>query len=169
MDRFLTPIVTLFVLAVTVSALLTGGGVRDFRPLEIAVSQRIENGPAIGEALRELLAIETGRTVRLAEQTGADSGDCDVILMPYSEFGEMIEKKRYPVQVGLMVTNDDDGRILPDGIVIVSRTDEADYLRSVLFRTASRVRSPGPGERARAAFARLEAAGVRQLRPEPER
>jgi hypothetical protein len=159
--RYLTPIVTALVLAITVGSLLAGGGVRDFLPLRISVSPRIENGPAIGAALRELLAIETGRSVRLAEQFG---DDCDVYLMPHSEFVDMIEKKRSLADVGLMITSDDDGPPPPGGIVIASPSGQADYLAGVLFRSGVWMASPGPGERARAAVDRLEAAGVSRVR-----
>ena len=161
--RYLTLVVTALVLAVTALALLAGGGVRDFLPLRIAVSPRIENGPAIGAALRDLLAIETGRSVRVVEQSGDGSGDCDVILMPYSEFGELLEKKPYPSVAGYMGMFGEDGQRLTEAIVIVARPDDADYLGEVVSRTEARVRSPGGDERVLAAVERLEAAGAGHL------
>jgi hypothetical protein len=163
MGGYLTAVVTACVLIVTVSALLSGGGVRDFRPLEIVVSERIENGQEIGGALRDLLAIETGRSVRLAEQPGEVCGDCDVFLMLHSEFGELLEKKPKPSVAGYMGMSGEDGRQLTETIVIVSRPDGADYLGEVVNRAAARVKYPGGDERVLAAVKRLEAAGAGHL------
>jgi len=161
--RYLTPIVTALVLAITVGSLLAGGGVRDFLPLRISVSPRIENGPAIGAALRELLAIETGRSVRLVDPTRYVRGEFDVFLMLYSEFGELLEKRPYPSVAGNMGMVDDDGQPLTESIVIVSRSEDVGYLGDVVNRADARVRSPGGNERVLAAVERLEAAGIVRL------
>jgi len=90
MGRFLTAIVTVIVLAITISALLGGGGLRGHRALLVEV-------PAVGleqaaadwyGPFRDLLAMETGRAVAVRARTGADgSGDrCELYVMPAREF-----------------------------------------------------------------------------------
>lgn len=84
MGKFLTLGVTAAVLAITVSAMYGPGGFRNHRPLLIEV-------PASGGAeryrpLRDLIAIETGRSVMIRVRGEQSCEDCDLYVFPIEPF-----------------------------------------------------------------------------------
>jgi hypothetical protein len=85
MGRFLTVGVTALVLAITISALTGAGGLRNHRPLILEVPA--SSGDASGfEALRDLLAMETGRNVRAQARGDQWCETCDLFVLPIGEF-----------------------------------------------------------------------------------
>lgn len=88
MGRFMTLGVTAIVLAITVSALTGRGGLRTHQPVELVVPSG--TGDSEAEArfgpLQELLTIETGRNVRAHARAEQWCDDCDLFVMPISEF-----------------------------------------------------------------------------------
>jgi hypothetical protein len=87
MGKSLTVFVTLFVLGITVAALIDGGGVeRDI--IRVCVPAGEARGRAIRqlEPLRSLLGRQTHRPVILVECTGEWPQGCDVYVMPVDEF-----------------------------------------------------------------------------------
>jgi hypothetical protein len=88
MGRFLTLGVTALVLAITISALTGAGGLRNHRPLVLEVPGSGGAGEALVrfQPLRDLLALETGRAVRVQVRGDQWSGDCDLFVFPVGEF-----------------------------------------------------------------------------------
>jgi hypothetical protein len=87
MGRFLTLGVTVLVVAVTVSALVSGGGLRDHRTLILEVPGGVHGGPeARFGPFRDLLAAETGRAVRERVRQDGWCDECDLFVFPIIEF-----------------------------------------------------------------------------------
>ena len=95
MGRLLPVIVMLMVLAITLSAVVGVGGLRDHVILVVGVPQNGGTGSAQERyaPLRQLLARETGRTVSLSPR-GTDWNDgCDLYLLETGEFVKEREKR----------------------------------------------------------------------------
>lgn len=105
MGRFLTAIVTVIVLVITVSALVSRGGIRDHLTLVIEVPAAAGPAPGGGaaagefyEPLRYLLARETGRTVRVQTRENEWCDKCELFVLPIEDF-IVGQKKRELVPV----------------------------------------------------------------------
>jgi ABC-type phosphate/phosphonate transport system substrate-binding protein len=87
MGRFLTAIVTVIVLGLTVSALVGRGGMRNHVPLVIAVPavDGADATVARFEPLRQMLARETGRTVKVQARKNDGCGRCELFVLPIDE------------------------------------------------------------------------------------
>lgn len=104
MGRFMTLFVMAAVLAVTISALFSKGGVRDHLTLTIQVPSGRSADDALDfyEPLRYLLAKETGRTVRVqapappAARPTSDNwcGECELYVLPMEDFVASREEQR---------------------------------------------------------------------------
>jgi len=88
LGRFLTVGVTGAVLAITISALTGAGGLRNHRPLilEVPAVGGARNAEARFEPFRDLLAIETGRSVRAHARGDQWCGECDLYVFPIDQF-----------------------------------------------------------------------------------
>jgi hypothetical protein len=88
MGRFLTAIVTVLVLALTVSALVSEGGIRGNRVLvvEVTVESDGESIVAQTESLKYLIARESGSSVEIRPGSGEWCEDCDLFILPVREF-----------------------------------------------------------------------------------
>jgi hypothetical protein len=108
MGRFLTAIVTAIVFAITVSALVSEGGIRRQAAtlvMEVAPLKGVKGTDDQFEPFRYLLALETDRTVVLRER-GADHCErCDLFVMP----------------IELFLASDESHRLVP--LYSIDRTD----------------------------------------------
>jgi hypothetical protein len=88
MGRFLTIIVTVIVMAITVSALVSKGGMRNHQSLLVEVPPVAGEPDASAwfEPLRDLLAVETKRTVKVQVRGGGWRGGCELYVFPIAEF-----------------------------------------------------------------------------------
>jgi hypothetical protein len=95
MGRFLTIIITLMVMAITLSAIVGGDGFSGQKNLVLGVPQNGGNGEMQERdaALSQLIAGETGRSVAI-RLCGVDWDDgCDLYLLEAGEFVEEREKR----------------------------------------------------------------------------
>jgi hypothetical protein len=90
MGRFLTVIVMLTVLAITLSAIVSGDGFDGHRNIIVGVPQKNGSGEIGdgGAALRQLVAGETGQPVSIRSRGTEWDDDCDLYLMDAREFVE---------------------------------------------------------------------------------
>lgn len=86
MGRFLTLIVTLLVLAITLSALVDGEGIYDHAAITLEVPRG--GDPEKDRALRQLIVSETGRSVALTQRETDWNGTRDLYVLPVREFME---------------------------------------------------------------------------------
>ncbi|MCK5617844.1 MAG: hypothetical protein KAJ17_00515, partial [Candidatus Krumholzibacteria bacterium] len=88
MGRFLTAIVSAMVIAVTVSALVSKGGIRDHQTLSVGVPpmRGVVDTEDYFEPLRLLLALESGRKVEVNSHTPGWCDRCELHLLPIAEF-----------------------------------------------------------------------------------
>jgi hypothetical protein len=84
MGRFLTLIVTLLVLAITLSALVGGDGILNRTAITVEVPRGSD--PERNRALRQLIASETGRLVTVSPREADWNGAHDLYVLPVREF-----------------------------------------------------------------------------------
>ena len=90
MGRFLTAIVTVVVLVITISALVGRGGIRDHLTLLVEVPAAVTDGADAAaeqyEPLRYLLAQETGRTVKVHVREADSCEECELFVLALEDF-----------------------------------------------------------------------------------
>ncbi|MGD8414102.1 MAG: PhnD/SsuA/transferrin family substrate-binding protein [Candidatus Latescibacterota bacterium] len=88
LGRFLTVGVTAAVLAITISALTSSGGLQNRSPIVLSVpGGSVAKGAVTNfEPLRELLACERGRAVRMVPRGNGWCEECDLYVLPIDQF-----------------------------------------------------------------------------------
>lgn len=121
MGRFLTAIVSAIVIVITVSALVSKGGVRDHKTLLVGVPpmQGVDATEDYFEPLRLLLALESGRTVEVDSHTPGWCRQCELHLLPIAEFVAVAAERDLVPIYSICRT-----RSGADAAVVVARSDD---------------------------------------------
>ncbi len=121
MGRFLTAIVSAMVIAVTVSALVSKGGIRDHQTLSVGVPpmRGVDATEEYFEPLRLLLALESGRKVEVNSHTPGWCDRCELHLLPIAEFVAAAAERDLVPLYSICRT-----RSGADAAVVVARSDD---------------------------------------------